>query len=297
MHFEGYSFINSGNWCHAIFQSDNIVVRNVGVYGGHDGVDVRTCDNVLIENCDFNTGDDCVAGYDNHDVIVRNCKMNSSCMPIRFGGNHVLFENCYSDKENNFGFRLRLSDEKKIHGHLSDETVRHEASAVFSYYCDWRALLRKPAEKIIIRNCDFRQAKEIIRLEFTGLHRWCCQRALKEITFENCTISELMKTGLLWGDADDKVICRFKNVTFACKEGYEKVPMLAAGNFEKIIFEDCTIRGYENPTILAGTDDEVEVIRSTPITVQASSLEECLIAHPDGLAAEDKGKSRSFRLK
>lgn len=296
MRFEGYSFINSSNWCHAIFQSQNIVVKNVGVYGGHDGVDVRTCDNVLIENCDFNTGDDCVAGFDNHDVIVRNCKINSSCMPFRFGGNNVLFENCHSDKENNFGFRLRLSDEKKIHGHLSDDTVRHEASAAFSYYCDFRADVRKPTE-IVIRNCDFTQTKEIIRLEFTGIHRWCCNRSLKKIVFENCRFGELIKTGMLWGDAEEKVTCHFKNVTFAAKKGYEKVPMLAAGNFEAIIFEDCTMEGYEEPTILMGTNDKVEIIRSTPVTLKPSNLEECLIAHPDGLASQDVGKNLSFRPK
>ena len=37
---EGYTFINSGNGCHAIFKSKNITVRNIEVYGGHDGVDV-----------------------------------------------------------------------------------------------------------------------------------------------------------------------------------------------------------------------------------------------------------------
>lgn len=47
-------------------------MRNVSVYAGHDGVDVRSCDNVLIEDRTFNTGDDCVAGLDLNDAIVRN---------------------------------------------------------------------------------------------------------------------------------------------------------------------------------------------------------------------------------
>ena len=215
MHFEGYTFVNSSNWCHAIFKSQNITVRNVSVFGGFDGVDIRTCDNVLIEDCNFNTGDDAVAGFDNNDVIVRNCKLNSVAMALRIGGNNFLVENCVSDQRN-FGQRLGLSVEKKEKGSISDETCRHESFSAFSYYCDFRADVRKTPENIVIRNCRFEQERELMRLEFTGLNRWCRQRALKEITFENCYIGDLCATGMLWGDAEDKVICRFKNVTFAC---------------------------------------------------------------------------------
>jgi len=290
---EGYAFMNSSNWCHAIFKSQNITVRNIAVYGGHDGVDVRTCDNVLIEKCNFNTGDDCIAGFDNHDVIIRDCTLNTACMPLRFGGNNVLVENCVSDARN-FGARLRLTDEEKISGALTNERVRHESHATFSYYCDHRADLRKPAENIVIRNCRFDQEHELIRLEFTGLHRWCCNRSLRSITLENCSIGDLITAGMLWGDKNEKVTCHFKNVRISCRKGCENEPMLVAGNFEKIIFEDCVIEGYANPTILAGTDDVVEVIRSTPVTVKKATIEECLAAHPGGIASQDVGKNLRF---
>ena len=294
--FEGYTFVNSSNWCHAIFQSQNITIRKVSIYAGLDGIDVRTCDNVLIEDCVINSGDDAVAGFDNHDVIIRNCVLNTACMPLRFGGNNVLVENCVSDQRN-FGQRLRLSDDDKIHGHLCNQTVRHESHATVSYYCDYRAQLRKPAENIVIRNCRFEQEREIMRLEFTGRHRWCCNRSLRSITFENCTIRDLIDTGMLWGDAEEKVTCHFKNVTFSCRKGREDVPMLAAGNFEKLIFEDCVIEGYTDPTILVGTDDKVEFIRSTPITLKKATLDECLIYHTGGIASQDQGKNLQFRLK
>lgn len=298
MHFEGYTFINSSNWCHAIFKSQNIVFRNVTVCGGFDGIDIRTCDEVLIEECNLNTGDDAVAGYDNHNVIIRNCHLNSSAMPLRIGGNNFLVENCVSDQRN-FGQRLGLSLEKKQMGNMSDETCRHESHAVFSYYCDFRADVRKPPENIVIRNCRFDQARELMRLEFTGLNRWCRQRALKEITFENCYIGDLYHTGMLWGDAEDKVICRFKNVTFACREGWGHVPMMAVGNFEKILFEDCTFQGYSKPILLVGTDDEanVELVRSGEMELKKATLEECIEAHPGGIAAQDKGKFIFWDLK
>ena len=295
---EGYTFLNSGNWCHAIFQSQNITIRNVAVHGGEDGIDIRTCDNVLIEDCDINAPDDAVAGFDNNDVIIRNCKLNSSFMSLRIGGNNFLVENCVSS-ERNFGSRGRLTDEEKLMGIQSNPGARHEQLAAFAYYCDFRAILRKTPENIVIRNCRFEQVKESIRLEFTGLNRWCTQRALKEITFENCYMGDLCQTGMLWGDAEDKVTCRFKNVTFACQEGAGDVPLLAVGNVEKLIFEDCTFEGFTHPNILVGTDDmeNIEVIRSGELEVKKATFEECVLAHPSGIAKNDWGKLNFWNLK
>ena len=298
MHFEGYTFVNSSNWCHAIFKSRNITIRNVTVHGGEDGIDIRTCDKVLIENCVINTGDDAVAGFDNHDVVIRDCKLNSACMPLRIGGNNFLVENCTSELSN-FGPRGALSPEDKKRGCISSPTSRHEARAALSYYCDFRATLRKSPENIVIRNCSFKNVREPIRLEFTGLNRWCRQRALKEITFENCYFGDLYYTGMLWGDKDDKVICRFKNTTFACREGMGEIPMMAVGNFEKILFEDCTFEGYEKPILLVGTDDveNVELVRTAEIELKKSTLEECVEAHPGGVAYADQGKFIFWDLK
>jgi len=71
LYFEGYTVVDSANWAHNIYNSQNITAINVTVYGGHDGFDVRTCDNILIENCVFRTGDDCIAGFDNKNVKIR----------------------------------------------------------------------------------------------------------------------------------------------------------------------------------------------------------------------------------
>ncbi len=299
MHFEGYTFLNSSNWCHAIFQSQNITFKNVTVHGGFDGIDIRTCDNVLIEECDLNTGDDAIAGFDDHDVIVRRCKLNSSAMPLRIGGNNFVVEDCTSI-ERNFGQRLGLTVENKEKNRMSDETCRHESHSVFSYYCDFRAILRKKPENIVIKNCHFAQARELMRLEFTGLNRWCRQCGLKEITFENCFIGDLYHTGMLWGDAEEKVTCRFKNVTFACREGMDHIPLLAMGNIKELIFEDCKFEGFrQKPVFLLGTEDQecIKVIRSDEIEVKRSTFEECVAAHPGGVASQDKGKFLFWNLK
>jgi hypothetical protein len=124
-------------------------------------------------------------------------------------------------------------------------------------------------------------------LEFDGLHRWCCNRSLRSITFENCSMGELERAGILWGDRDEKVTCHFKNVTIRAKRGAGNFPLFVAANFDKIIFENCTIEGWEKPEIMIATNDIVEFVGdTTPITVKKASWEECIEVRPWGIAPQ-----------
>ena len=290
----GYTFINASNWCHAIFCCQDITVKNIAIHGGCDGVNVHSCDNVLVEDCNINSGDDCIAGFNNNDVIVRNCTLNTACMPVRFGGNNVLIENCISN-ERNFGSRRWMSEEEKKMGNLTSERDRHESHTSFSYYCDYRTVIRKTPGNIVIRNCHFAQEHELIRVEYDGRHRYCRNRGLKDLTLENCSVGDICKTGMLWGKDVEKLTCYFRNVKISCRKGFEDIPMLVAGNFDKIVFENCEIEGFSNPTILVGTDgaENIEVINSTPITVKKATVKECFDAHPGGVSSADFGKDYS----
>ena len=292
IHLEGYTFINSSNWCHCICKCENITIRNVSIYGGFDAVNIHCCEHVLVEDCTFNVGDDCIAGINAHDVVVRNSVLNTACMPVRIGGTDILVENCVSD-ERRFGSRRWMTDEEKFLGELTSERDRHESHTAFSFYCDhrWGELKNAPGSNIVIRNCRFEQEHELIRVEFDTRHRFCCNRGLHDLRLENCVIRDLIDTGMIWGKEDERLaLCHFKNVTIACRPGHEDVPMLVAGNFDKIIFEDCTIEGYNDPTILVGTDDaqNIEVINSTPITIKRVTPEECIAAHPGGIHSGDR---------
>ncbi len=232
---EGYTFLDSANWCHAIFQSQDITVRGVTVLGGHDGVDIRTCDDVLIEHCRFETGDDPIAGFDNHNVIVRDCVLNTGCHALRLGGNNLLIENCTSG-DSGWGHRRGLSDEAKRNGWGSDAGCRHTLQAPFNYYCDHRAIIRRAAENITLRNCTFSNCRELIRVEYDGRHQWCCNRPLRQILYENCTVEGLSQPGMIWSDEDERITCHFKNVRIVCQAGCEHLPLIVAGNFERLIF-------------------------------------------------------------
>ena len=263
----GYTIIDSANWAHAIFQSSDITVQNIAVYGGHDGFDVRTCDNVLIENCIFHTGDDCVAGFDNHDVIVRNCDLQTACSVFRFGGNNVLIENCRSTPAR-FGFRGSIPKDQRQFSHLPTESARHIAHTAFLYYCDFRAEIRKTPGDILVRNCSFDGIRQLFRLEFDGEHKWCCNRSLSSIAFENCEFLNLDKEGVLHGDENEKVTYSLKDCRITKKEDAEDFPLLICTNFDQVNFDGVTVEGFDKPYVEKKTEGELIFTDSTPIEIR-----------------------------
>ena len=268
IYLDGYSIIDSSNWAHAIFISKNITVRNLKVYGGHDGFDVRTCDNVLIENCEFYTGDDCIAGFDNHDVVIRNCIFESSCSAMRFGGNNVLVENCKGLAPAKYGFRGHLSPEKKEKGAETDETCRHNMHTTFNYYCDFRAVLRKTPGNILVRNCEFINPDSVIRLEFDGKHQWCCNRSLAQIKFESCKFLGVNKPIYLYCDEKEPIDFTLENVEITAREGFENEHFLEAINYAAITLKNVKIGGYTDPTALLKTEGKLEFTDTSEIKIE-----------------------------
>lgn len=262
---EGYTLMNSANWAQAIFRSKNITARNITNLGGHDGLDVRSCDNILIEKCHFYTGDDCIAGFDNHDVVIRNCILDCACSAMRFGGNNVLVENCRSIAPSRFGFRGSLSKEKRALSAPVDETCRHSMHTPFKYYCDFRADIRKTPGDILIRNCEFINPDAVFQLEFDGAHRWCCNRSLSSIVFENCSFTGVCKPLLIHGDANEPLDFTLRNVQISAREGFGDAQFMAATNYSRITMENVTVSGYDDPEMLLHTKGEICLTNTTDL--------------------------------
>lgn len=267
IYLEGYTIINSANWAHNIMVSENITARNVTVYGGHDGFDARTCDNILIENCEFRTGDDCIAGFDNKNVVIRNCILDSACSALRFGGTDVLVENCISVAPSSFGFRRNLTDVEKEYNAPTNESCRHNMHTPFQYYCDFRADIRYAPGNILIKNCKFENPDSIFLHPFDGEHKWCCNRALNSITFEDCEISGLSLPGVLCADPAEPLDFRLKNVKITAREADAEFPIFEAKNCKYIEFDNVTAEGFKNPAVVSDKTDIINIKGGTNIDI------------------------------
>ena len=249
----GYTIVDSANWAHAIQNSQDITARGITVLGGHDGFDVRTCDNVLVEDSEFRTGDDCIAGFDNRNVTVRNCVFNCACTMLRFGGTDVLVENCRGTAPADYGFRNMLTLEEKVAGAATTPACRHNCHGIFLYYCDKRAAVRETPGRIVIRNSHFSGMDNILSHPFG--HMWCCNRALHDVTFENCVIEGLSLPSDITSPEEEPLHLTLRNCTVSPREGSEDMALITAKGVGEIFFDGVRLSGFADPHILTDAPD------------------------------------------
>lgn len=265
----GYTIRNTGNWAHAIFRSENIVMENVTVYGGHDGFDAFLSKNVQVSGCKFFSGDDSIAGYGSEHVRIRDCVLNSSCSAIRFGGTDVVIERCTSTSPTEFAFRGSLSIEKKMNGAMAGTEASRHTMTVFLYYCDGRFgdLALPRMGNILIKDCTFENVMQLFNMDF-GNHVWCCNKALTSIAFENCKVTGLMQPAYIHGDPVDPIVFSVKDVELVSAEEQKGAAVLDAEYFDTIFMENVKMESYENPKLILRSEGKIEAVGTTPFVIQ-----------------------------
>lgn len=270
LEFCGYTIKDSANWAHTLFKCENIFAHNLTVLGGHDGFHTRVCRNVLIEDCEFRTGDDCIAGFANENVVVRNCYLDCACSAFRFGGTDIFIDNCRTHAPSTYGFRGSLSKEEKALSAPTNETHRHTQHTPFLYFCDYPVNIKKPQGNIVIQNCIFEQPNSFFRLRFGQM--WCVNRSLVDITFKNCKCTGVSLPIDLYCDENEPCTLRLEDVEISAREGFEDKPFMHADHFKQIYFDNVTVTGFTDPTILSKTEGEVIMKNSTPIKFKLTDV-------------------------
>lgn len=203
VHLQGYTIQNSGNWANAIFSSHQIVVEDLTVLGGHDGLDIMSCDDVWVKNCDFQTGDDCIAGFDNEVVLVENCKLNSSCNALRIGGNQFRVRNCEIYGPGKFGHRYGLSLEEKKKGvRATKDNARCNMESAINYYCDNRFAVRKPIS-LQVEDCTVEHCDKLVDYGFTDPKKvWVKNRPMESLCLKGITAKDIKGACELYAPQD-----------------------------------------------------------------------------------------------
>ncbi|WP_191967990.1 glycoside hydrolase family protein [Rhizosphaericola mali] len=73
----------AGNYAILGYSLDNVILQNMHIKQGWDGIHIRGGNNILIRNSTFETGDDAIAGGYWNNFVITDCKINSSCNGIR----------------------------------------------------------------------------------------------------------------------------------------------------------------------------------------------------------------------
>jgi hypothetical protein len=270
LEFGGYTVKDSANWAHTLNKCENIFAHDLTVLGGHDGFHTRICRNVLIEDCEIYSGDDCIAGFANENVVIRNCYLDCACSALRYGGTDILVDGCTTHAPSRYGFRGSLSKEDKAASAPTNETHRHTQHTPFLYFCDYPAKVTKPQGNIVIQNCTFINPNSFFRLRWG--QQWCHNRSLVDITFKNCKCTGVSLPIDLYCDENEPCTLRLEDVEISAREGFEDKPFMHADKFKQIYFENVTVTGFNDPTILSKSEGEVIMKNSTPVKFQITDV-------------------------
>lgn len=224
----GYTYRRAANWAHQMDSCTNVLVENVTVLGGHDGINIHHCTGVRIENCDFRTGDDCVAGYDAENVVIRDCSFNTSCSSFRFGGRNLLVENCRFYGPGEYPHRV---------------SGRHNTLCLFEYYAMRYDTCRFNSGNWRIRNCTIDGIDRLINYRHS--EDWMHEgRPLEDVTFENVTVLNLLEPAVLKASPGNPLHLALKNVTMRWRQGADGKGMFITTPEVNITLENVTIDGF-----------------------------------------------------
>ncbi|MBO5796752.1 MAG: right-handed parallel beta-helix repeat-containing protein [Clostridia bacterium] len=237
---QGYTVQHSANWAHAIFDSRDLTVEGIAVYGGHDGVHLRSCDGVTVRDCRFYTGDDCVAGFDNRDVTVAGCELNTACSGFRFGGTHVRIRDCHLFGPARYLHRFSLTEEEKVQetAMAEGEGHRYNMLSAFTYFADNTRPVREQPGDIRLECCVIENTDRLLHYNFSGNETYQQNRPLEDIVF-NCVRASGIRLPLtLYGQEDVPVVCQIQQSTISMEPG---VPFMQAAYFKRIELQDTAI--------------------------------------------------------
>lgn len=257
--FRGYTIQNTGNWAHAIFQTDAVLFDQLTVLAGHDALHTRACSNVNMMNCKLITGDDCIAGFDNLDVFIRNCELSSACSAFRYGGNNILVEDCVVYGPCKYQFRGNFSKEEKEAGAVISEKGRNNMLSFWTNFVTDDLPVRRPAGKILIRNCKVKNADRFFHLNLSGNEPWQRGTPPADITFENIEAEGIAMGLTAYGVEGSPMRLHLKDMTYSIREGSEDMPLLKVAYCDEICFENIKIKGFQGDALIQAWSDGIVV--------------------------------------
>jgi hypothetical protein len=200
--FKGITIINSGNWAINLRNCKRILVEDVSIRGGHDGLHLRFCSDIYVNRCDFRTGDDAIAGNDNRSMIVTNTLLNSACHGFRIGCLDLTVENCtiWGPAE----YKHQVSNRYNMLSAFIHFSPPGENPEIISG--NWNI------NNVMIDNVDF-----LFQYNYkNGL--WQTGQPMSSVRFENITATNLGRAFFIMGDKNFMFDLTVMNSTFKSRE-------------------------------------------------------------------------------
>ncbi|MBQ1988459.1 MAG: hypothetical protein II234_00960 [Clostridia bacterium] len=263
VYLSGYEIINSSNWAHCVWYSNNIEINNISVLAGHDGCHFKHCRNIYIHDSNFSTGDDCVAGYNNRNITVENCEFNTACSAFRLGATNALIQKCHAYGPPKHLMRYILSLEDKIAG-VHDVPKDNKWNYMLSFYTYFSVshyTKDNPGnENVIIRDCKIENADRFLHYNFSGNEPWQSGSPLLDIEFKNITAENIRFPITFYADKEKHIEFKMENADITLKEGFEDMPLIHAANFDLISLKNVNVKNAKGEVLIKKWTDDNNII-------------------------------------
>ena len=90
-------------------------------------------------------------------------------------------------------------------------------------------------------------------------HRWCCNRALADVLFENCIFDGISLISEIRCPEEQPLQFKMKDCTVIGREGFEDITFIKGTNVGSIELENVTFQNLTNPEIIC--EPAIEVTR------------------------------------
>ena len=232
VYLSGYEIINSSNWAHCVWYSNNIEINNISVLAGHDGCHFKHCRNIYIHDSNFSTGDDCVAGYNNRNITVENCELNTACSAFRLGVHDV-------PKDNKWNYMLSFYTYFSVSHYTKDNPGN---------------------ENVIIRDCKIENADRFLHYNFSGNEPWQSGSPLLDIKFKNISAENIRFPITFYADKEKHIEFEMENIDISMKEGFEDMPLIHAANFDLISLKNVNVKNAKGEVLIKKWTDDNNII-------------------------------------
>ncbi len=200
---QGITIKRAANWAINCRYCSKATIKNVSIYGGHDGLHTRFCDSFNVTGCDFRTGDDAFAGNDNRNFVIANCKVNTSCNGLRMGCYNLTVKDCKFWGPGEYMHKIQK---------------RNNMLAAFVHFSPKDEAPQLTSSKWLIENVTVDQVDHVYMYNYRdGL--WQTGKPVGVIKFKNVKATEILNAFNIIGDTLRQFSLKVKNSVFSFRNG------------------------------------------------------------------------------
>ena len=100
-------------------------------------------------------------------------------------------------------------------------------------------------------------------------HKWCCNRSLADISFENCLFEDVSVIGFASSSEEENPLTlRVKDSTVIARQGSEGIVFSELQDCAELILDNVKLENFDDPRMICPKDCRVITNNTSPLRVE-----------------------------